>query len=105
MTTTGDEYGLGVELGNVAQWVDVLKMATASKRKAEETIEVARGHIEAALGDAESGLVDGWPVVRWTRITSRRFDQTLAKAKIPADVLAQCYTTVTSRRFSIVEEG
>jgi len=102
MTTT-DDYGLGVELGDVARWVDVLKKATAAKREAEERIEIARGHIEAALGDAETGLVDGWPVVRWTRITSRRFDQTLAKTKIPADVLASCYTDSISRRFSIVD--
>jgi hypothetical protein len=104
MTTTADDYGTGVELGEVARWVDVLKTATAAKRQAEESIEVARGHIEAALGEAETGLVDGWPVVRWTRINSRRFDQTLAKERVPADVLALCYTTSTSRRFSIVED-
>lgn len=100
MTTT-DEYGTGVEIGSA--WIDVLKSATAAKREAEERIEVARGHIEAALGDAETGLVDGWPVVRWTRITSRRFDQTIAKTKIDPHVLASCYTTTTSRRFSIVD--
>ena len=104
MTTTEDNYGIGVELGDVARWVDILKTATAAKRQAEESIEVARGHIEAALGEAETGLVDGWPVVRWTRINSRRFDQTLAKERVPADVLALCYTTSTSRRFSIVED-
>jgi hypothetical protein len=102
--TTQDNYGTGVELGNVARWVDVLKAATAAKRQAEESIEVARRHIEAALGESETGLIDGWPVVRWTRINSRRFDQTLAKERLPADVLAQCYTTTTSRRFSIVED-
>lgn len=90
-------------IDNLAHWVEVLHEAKAEIAAQEERIAVAREKIEAALGDAETGTVGGEPVVRWTHVTSRRFDQTLAKARIPGDLLVQCYTESTSRRFALVD--
>lgn len=90
-------------LDALATWVDLLRDAQAKKRAAEELITVARGKIEEALGDSEIGTVGGVPVVRYTTVTARRFDQKLAKERIPADLLAACYLEQTSRRFSLVD--
>ena len=92
-----------IDIDDLAGWVDELRRATAAKAAAEERIAAARAHIEEALGDATTGLIGGQPVVKWTPVTSRRFDQSLAKATLPRELLDACYTTTTSRRFTLVE--
>lgn len=98
-------HSTGVELDAIKGWVEALRKLQHDKRDIEEQIAAARAKIEDALGEADTGTVGGVPVVRWTHVTSRRFDQTLAKAKLPADLLAACYTETTSRRFTLVDEG
>lgn len=91
----------GVELDALQGWIDVYRKASAEKATAEAVMAQARVKIEDALGEAETGTIDGAPVVRWTRVTQRRFDQTLAKERLAPDVLAQCYTESTYRRFTV----
>ena len=92
-----------VPLDDIAGWVAQLRAATEEKRAAEERIALARARIEDALGDAELGTVGGQPAVRWTTVSSRRLDQTLVKAHVPADVLGRCYLETTTRRFNLID--
>lgn len=91
------------ELDDLAGWIDVLRTAQAEKAKAEEVISQARAKIEEALGDAEVGTVAGVPTVRWSFVTSQRFDQKKAKALL-GDAAEQCMTESHSRRFTLVEQ-
>lgn len=91
------------DLQGVKGWLDILTAANESKAKAEEAIAVARQHIEDALGDDDTGTIDGEPVVRWTTVTSRRFDATKAKELLPDDLREACMTEGTSRRFVLVK--
>lgn len=88
-------------LDALAGWLDILRKANTEKARAEEVIATARGHIEAALGEAEVGTVAGVPVVTWKHTTSTRLDQ--GKVKTFLDDagydLADFQTTSTTRRF------
>ncbi|CAB5216899.1 hypothetical protein UFOVP199_5 [uncultured Caudovirales phage] len=90
-------------LDELAGWIAVFKEGQAKKADAEVVIATAREKIEAALGDSETGTIHGQPVVRWTWVTTNRFDQKLAKSVLAPDVLAQCMTESKSRRFTLVD--
>ena len=70
----------------------------------EERKKAAREHIEAALGDAETGTIAGVPVVHWTHVTSKRLDQAKAKLLL-GDRLDEAMVETTSRRFVLVDAG
>lgn len=87
-----------------AAWLEQYKSTLAKIKELQEIADVARSHIEAALGDAETGMFLNRPVVRWTKIESRRFDTKRAKEILPEQVLAALELVSVSRRFSIVNE-
>jgi len=89
-------------IDGLAGWVDVLRAATAEKARAEAVIEQARGKIEEALGDMEVGTVAGIPVVKWTHVTTNRFDQKKAKEFL-GDAAESFMVPSTSRRFTLVD--
>lgn len=101
MTDTPDTTTANIDA--LAGWLDVYRESRRARDTAQEAMDLARGKIEAALGDAEVGTVRGVPAVRWTHTTTRRLDQKLLKATIPADVLATCYLESRSRRFTTVD--
>lgn len=90
-------------IDHLAGWLGILREAQAQKAKAEEAIRVARQHIEDALGDDEIGTIAGAPVVRWTRVTSRRFDASKAKELLAPEQVEACTVESTTRRFTVVE--
>lgn len=96
--------GTATDLDDLTGWIDVLKAATAEKSRIDDVIAQARAKIEDALGDDEVGLVAGTPVVKWTHVTSTRFDQKRAKALLSPDELATCMVATESRRFTLVED-
>jgi predicted phage-related endonuclease len=92
-------------LDDLTSWLDLYRQATDGIAALEERRKVARERIEAALGDAETGTVDGRPVVRWTHVTSRRLDQAKAKGLLADyNLLDDAMTETTSRRFVLVTE-
>jgi len=90
------------DITDVAGHITKLRQLTAEKADIEEQIAYHRVKIEDALDDADTGEIDGQPVIRWAHITTRRFDQTLAKARIPAEMLSQCYTETITRPFRLL---
>lgn len=92
-----------IALDDLANWIDLYRQATDGIAALEERRKVARERIEAALGDAETGTVDGRPVVRWAHVTTRRLDQRRAK-ELLGDRVDDAMTEVTSRRFALVTE-
>lgn len=89
---------------SIAMWLEQYRSALAKIKEWEEVADVARSHIEAALGDAEVGFFKGQPVVRYSTVTSTRFDVKKAKELLPAQVLDILQIQSTSRRFSLVNQ-
>jgi hypothetical protein len=92
-----------VELDALVNWVIHLKQLRQDRNMIDEQIELAEGHIKDALGDAEIGTIGGEPIVKWTHVTTNRFDQKAAKALLTDDQVAACTKPSESRRFTIVE--
>jgi predicted phage-related endonuclease len=84
-------------------WIQLLKLSQADIKALEEKVATAKEKIQEALGDNEVGLIDGTPVVRWTRVTSTRLDMKKAKEVLDPKVLAYLSSESTSRRFTLVD--
>ena len=89
---------------SIAMWLEQYRAALAKIKEWEEVADVARSHIEAALGDAEVGLYKGQQVVRYSTVTSTRFDVKRAKEILPAQVLDVLQVQSNSRRFTLVNQ-
>jgi len=89
---------------NIAMWLEQYRNALAKKKEWEEVADVARSHIETALGDNEIGLYKGQEVVRFTTVSTMRFDVKRAKEILPPRVLDLLQMPTNYRRFSLVEQ-
>jgi predicted phage-related endonuclease len=56
------------------------------------------------MGDAELAMYQNRPVIRWTRVESRRFDTKRAREILPEQVIDALETVSVTRRFTIVEQ-
>ena len=84
-------------------WIELLRLSQADIKVLEEKVAIAIEKIQEALGDNEIGLIDGAPVVRWTKVTSTRLDMKKAKEVLDPKILAFLSSESTSRRFTLVE--
>jgi hypothetical protein len=89
---------------NIAMWLQQYRHALVKIKEWEEVADVARSHIEASLGDNEIGLYRGQEVVRFTSVTSTRFDTKRAKEILPPQVLDVLQVQSTHRRFTLVSQ-
>lgn len=89
---------------DIANWVLQYRNAIEKSKEWQEIADVARSHIENALGDAEVGIWQGRPVVRYTTVETRRFDAKKAQELLPAELVEKLQVTSSHRRFSIVTE-
>jgi hypothetical protein len=89
---------------NIAMWLEQYRHALAKIKEWEEVGDVARSHIEAALGDNEVGLYKGQQVVKFTSVVSTRFDVKRAKEILPPQVLDVLNVQSTHRRFTLVSQ-
>lgn len=89
---------------NTAAWLEQYKASVAKIKELQEVADVARSHIEQALGENETGMFLNRPVVRWSNVESRRFDTKRAREILPVQVIEALEVVSISRRFSIVSE-
>jgi predicted phage-related endonuclease len=89
---------------DIANWVAQYKSALEKVKEWQEIADIARSHIENALGDAEVGLWQGREVVRFSTVETTRFDTKKAKEVLPPELVALLVTTSTHRRFTLVAE-
>lgn len=101
--STQIEKGVVVLDDNTAQWLRQYKDALAKVKEWQEVADIARSHLENALGENEEAIYQGQPVVRWTNIESRRFDTKRAREILPPQVIQLLEIVQTSRRFSLVD--
>jgi len=89
---------------NTAGWIEQYKNCLSKIKEWQESADIARANIEASMGDAQLALYRGQPVIRWTLITSKRFDVKKAKDFLPADLIEKLSSEIESRRFTVVTE-
>jgi predicted phage-related endonuclease len=98
------EHGVVDFDDGIGQWLRQYKEAQAEAKKWGEIADIARSHLEAAMGDAELAMYQNRPVIRWTRVESKRFDTKRAREILPEQVIDALETVSISRRFTIVEQ-
>jgi predicted phage-related endonuclease len=100
------ELEIGViELDDTAQaWLLAYKDYSAKIAEFEEKRALAREHLEAALGEAETACVKGHPAIRFTKVESKRFDTKRAREILPPQVLDALEVINYSRRFTLVRD-
>lgn len=89
----------------IINWLAHYKEIQQQIKDLTEKLDIARAHIELALGEAELGLINGQPAVKWGYIESNRFDQKKAKEILTADQVAECTVVQRVRRFEPVREA
>jgi predicted phage-related endonuclease len=89
---------------NTAAWLDQYKNALAKIKEWQEVADVARSHLESAIGENEVAMYQNRQVVRFTRYEQTRFDVKHAKEILPPQILDVLNVKSTVRRFTLVEE-
>jgi predicted phage-related endonuclease len=99
-----EEQRSSVELPlDIAGWIELYKKTQAEIKVLEEKVAAAKEKIQEALGENEVGLIDGSVVVRWTKVTSTRFDMKKAREVLDPKILAFLSSDSVSRRFTLVD--
>ena len=78
--------------------------AKAMIKQWEEKADIAAEQVKFALGDAETGLVNGREAVRWTTVESRRIDTKKIRELLTEEQVAGLEVVQTSRRFVVVAD-
>ena len=89
---------------NTAQWLKQYRDALAKVKEWQEVADIARSHLEVALGENEVALYQGQEVVRWSSVISKRFDVKKARETLPENVIALFEVEQISRRFTLVDQ-
>jgi predicted phage-related endonuclease len=86
----------------IARWVAEYKRLKLEAAQIAEQVDIARSHIEAALGHHEIGTVNGQPVVRWAIVESERIDVKKLREILPQQALDVVTKRSLSRRFTVL---
>jgi predicted phage-related endonuclease len=89
---------------NTAAWLDQYRNALAKIKEWQEVADVARSHLESAIGENEVAMYKNRQVIRFTRFEQTRFDVKHAKEILPPQILDVLNVKSTVRRFTLVEE-
>ncbi len=81
--------------------VQILQMCKEKKAQLKELEDTALDAIKALMGEAENGLLDGEPVIRWDHQKRVSLDQKALKADHP-DIVASYSTASEVRRFQVL---
>lgn len=90
---------------DVASWLKQYTDALHRIKEWQEVADIARSHLENAMGDAEVAMHNGNEVVRWLFVESKRIDVKKAREILPLQVIDLLEVPTTSRRFMVIESG
>jgi hypothetical protein len=103
LVTIEVEKGVVIFDDGTAQWLKQYQDALSKVKEWQEVADIARSHLESALGDSETAIYQGREVIKWTSVESRRFDVKRAREILPPQVVEMLETVAQSRRFSLVD--
>lgn len=90
---------------DIASWLKQYKDALTRIKEWQEVADIARSHLESAMGTAEVAMYNGNEVIRWSFVETKRIDVKKAREILPDQVIQLLEVPTMSRRFTIVESG
>ena len=90
---------------DIAAWLKQYKDALTRIKEWQEVADIARSHLESAMGTAEVAMYNGNEVIRWSFVETKRIDVKKAREILPDQVIQLLEVPTMSRRFTIVESG
>lgn len=90
-----------VDLESVRGEVEILRWVKEQQAKLKDAEKNARAAIEAAMGNAEVGLLDGEPAISWPTFKENRFDSSGFRADNP-EMWEQYKAAQERRRFEVL---
>lgn len=91
------------DITHLASVIETLRAAKAEIAKWKSVQQACEEKIQAALGDDESGSIDGHKVVTWKTSESVRLDVKAIQAALPAEVLTPYLVVGQRRTFKVVD--
>jgi predicted phage-related endonuclease len=91
-----------VNLDSLRAQVEILRHCKQRKGELKELEDNARGAIEEAMGEADTGTLDGSVAVVWKRHKRRSVDQK-ALGKAHPEIVEEFRKTTEVRQFEVVE--
>lgn len=98
------EPGKEIAIDNLAQRLEALKHVKSIIKEQEELRDTIENEIRLALGDAETGLIDGQKAVTWKTQKTTRFDSKRFKEEQP-ETYGQYQVSSESRVLRILKAG
>ena len=91
------------DLSAVRAQVEMLQYARRQKAKIKELEEMARPAVEEAMGGADTGTLDGEPVVFWKTYKARRLNQK-ALADAHPEIIEEFKEAHEQRKFEVIDD-
>ena len=91
------------DLDELRAQVELLRWCKEKKAEIKEVETAARAAVEAALGDDDTGTMDGHPVITWKFHKRTALDQGFLKQAYP-DLYETCKRTTEVRRFEVLDD-
>lgn len=88
----------------VAGWLNEYLRLKAEVKDIMERLEIARAHVESAMGDKTIATINNVPVLKWDYVESRRMDQKKVQEILTKDALEAVFTTTRSRVFRPISQ-
>lgn len=89
------------DLNGLRAHIEILQFCKQRKAELADLENNAKAAVQEALGDDDTGLLDGEAVVHWRRHKRTTLDQRLLAATHP-DIYESCRTTTEVRRFEVI---
>lgn len=91
-----------VNLESLRAQIEILRMCKRRKSDLKELEDNARGAVEEAMGEADTGTLDGEVAITWKRHKRRSLDQKALAAAHP-ETVEEFRTTTEVRKFEVME--
>jgi len=92
--------GKETHIDHLAETIEELKAAKIEAKIVDDRVEAITNRLREALGDAETGLIDGKSAISWKTSRTTRLDSKRLKTEQP-ETYEQFSTTTESRTFRI----
>jgi hypothetical protein len=89
---------------HLAGWLTEYNNLKAQIKDLTERADIARAHLESALGDNVMATVNGVPVLKWDYVDSKRFNQKKAQQLLSEAVFQECFDITRSRVFRPISQ-
>lgn len=93
---------MSTDIGHLRAQIEILRWAKTKKAEIAELEHNAKETIQAAIGDDDTGTIDGADTVTWKTHKRRSLDQSYIKNHYP-DVYAEAQTVSEIRRFEVCD--